>query len=80
MAYTINESAVAAEVGCSAAQLSLAWLLAQGEDIVPIPGTKQRKYLESNVAAASVVLRSAVTSACHGVIGHPSGPVAPPHG
>jgi aryl-alcohol dehydrogenase-like predicted oxidoreductase len=37
--------------GCTAAQLALAWVLAQGEDIVPIPGTKRRVYLEENVAA-----------------------------
>ncbi|MFD1935730.1 aldo/keto reductase [Nonomuraea mangrovi] len=47
---------VAAEVGCTPAQLSLAWLLAQGEDIVPIPGTKRLKYLEENAAAAGFPL------------------------
>jgi aryl-alcohol dehydrogenase-like predicted oxidoreductase len=41
---------------CTPAQLALAWLLAQGEDIVPIPGTKQRRYLEQNVAALGVDL------------------------
>ena len=44
---------------CTAAQLALAWVLAQGEDIVPIPGTKQRKYLEENVAALGVELSPA---------------------
>ena len=48
--------AIAAAKGVSASQLALAWVLAQGDDIIPIPGTKQRKYLESNVAAASVEL------------------------
>jgi aryl-alcohol dehydrogenase-like predicted oxidoreductase len=48
--------AMAAEKGCTPAQLTLAWLLAQGEDIVPIPGTKRRKYLEENVAALDVVI------------------------
>jgi aryl-alcohol dehydrogenase-like predicted oxidoreductase len=43
---------------CTPAQLALAWLLAQGEDIVPIPGTKQRRYLEQNVAALDVELSS----------------------
>ncbi len=38
------------------AQLALAWLLAQGDDLVPIPGTKQRKYLEENVGALDVEL------------------------
>ncbi len=41
---------------CTAAQLALAWVLAQGEDIVPIPGTKRRKYLEDNVGAVQVEL------------------------
>ena len=47
---------IAAEKGCTSGQLALAWLLAQGDDIVPIPGTKRRKYLEENVAAAEVEL------------------------
>jgi aryl-alcohol dehydrogenase-like predicted oxidoreductase len=47
---------LAANKGISASQLALAWVLAQGEEIIPIPGTKQRKYLESNVAAAAVTL------------------------
>jgi aryl-alcohol dehydrogenase-like predicted oxidoreductase len=42
--------------GCTAGQLALAWVLAQGEDVVPIPGTKRRSYLEENVAAADVTL------------------------
>ncbi|HYO62313.1 MAG TPA: aldo/keto reductase [Pyrinomonadaceae bacterium] len=45
---------LAAEKGCTPAQLALAWVLAQGPDIVPIPGTKRRKYLEENVAALEV--------------------------
>jgi aryl-alcohol dehydrogenase-like predicted oxidoreductase len=48
--------ALAAEKKCTAAQLALAWVLAQGSDIVPIPGTKQRKYLEENVGALNVRL------------------------
>jgi aryl-alcohol dehydrogenase-like predicted oxidoreductase len=44
------------EKGCTASQLALAWVLAQGSDIVPIPGTKRRKYLEENVAAQAVAL------------------------
>ena len=47
---------IATEKGCSPAQLALGWLLAQGQDIVPIPGTKKRTYLEENVAAAEVRL------------------------
>lgn len=42
--------------GCTPAQVALAWLLAQGDDVVPIPGTKRRAYLEQNVAAVDVVL------------------------
>jgi aryl-alcohol dehydrogenase-like predicted oxidoreductase len=45
---------IAAEKNCTPAQLALAWALAQGPDIVPIPGTKRRKYLEENVAALEV--------------------------
>ena len=47
---------IAAEKGVTSGQLALAWVLAQGEDIVPIPGTKRRSYLEENVAAADVEL------------------------
>jgi aryl-alcohol dehydrogenase-like predicted oxidoreductase len=42
--------------GCTPPQLALAWLLAQGKDIVPIPGTKRRRYLEENVAALTLKL------------------------
>jgi aryl-alcohol dehydrogenase-like predicted oxidoreductase len=48
--------AVAADKGCTPAQLALAWVLGQGEDIVPIPGTKRRSYLEENVGALDVRL------------------------
>ena len=47
---------IAREKKCKPAQLALAWVLAQGEDIVPIPGTKRRKYLEENVTANEVGL------------------------
>jgi aryl-alcohol dehydrogenase-like predicted oxidoreductase len=47
---------LAAEKGATPGQLALAWVLAQGEDVVPIPGTKRRSYLEENVAAAAVEL------------------------
>jgi aryl-alcohol dehydrogenase-like predicted oxidoreductase len=49
---------VADEKGITPGQLALAWLLAQGDDIVPIPGTKRRKYLEENAGAAGVTLTS----------------------
>ena len=48
--------ALAREKHCTPGQLALAWLLAQGEDIIPIPGTKRRKYLEENVGALRVKL------------------------
>jgi len=45
---------IAAEKGCDPSQVALAWIHAQGSDIVPIPGTKRRKYLEQNVAAVDI--------------------------
>ena len=53
---------MAAEKGVTAGQLALAWVLAQGEDIVPIPGTKRRTYLEENIVAATVTLTEAELS------------------
>ena len=47
---------IAREKNCKPSQLALAWVLAQGRDIVPIPGTKRRKYLEENAAAVTVKL------------------------
>jgi aryl-alcohol dehydrogenase-like predicted oxidoreductase len=47
---------IAAEKGCTPGQLALAWVLARGEDVVPIPGTKRRAYLEENAAADDVRL------------------------
>ena len=47
---------IAAEVGSTPVQLALAWLLHQGEDVVPIPGTKREQYLEENAAAVDVEL------------------------
>ena len=49
-------TALARRRGCTASQLALAWVLAQGTDIVPIPGTKRREYLEENVAALAIQL------------------------
>jgi aryl-alcohol dehydrogenase-like predicted oxidoreductase len=56
MAVVEQVQQLAGEKGVTPGQLALAWLLAQGEDIVPIPGTKRRAYLEENVAAANVSL------------------------
>jgi aryl-alcohol dehydrogenase-like predicted oxidoreductase len=47
---------IAREKGTKPGQLALAWVMAQGDDIVPIPGTKRREYLEENVAAVEVEL------------------------
>lgn len=54
IAETVRE--ISTEVGCTSAQLAIAWVLAQGNDIVPIPGTKRAKYLDENLAAADIVL------------------------
>ncbi|MET0399205.1 MAG: aldo/keto reductase [Longimicrobiaceae bacterium] len=51
--------AIAADKGCTPAQLALAWVLAQGEDLVPIPGTRSPERLEENAAAAEVALSAA---------------------
>jgi aryl-alcohol dehydrogenase-like predicted oxidoreductase len=47
---------IAREKGCTPSQLALAWVMSQGDDIVPIPGTKRRRYLEDNAGAADVAL------------------------
>ena len=56
MAIAEETKAVAAEVGATPAQVALAWLLAQGEGIAPIPGTRKVHRVEENVAADDVVL------------------------
>jgi aryl-alcohol dehydrogenase-like predicted oxidoreductase len=53
---------LAAEKGVTSGQLALAWVLAQGDDVVPIPGTKRRAYLEQNVGALDVALSPAELS------------------
>jgi aryl-alcohol dehydrogenase-like predicted oxidoreductase len=50
---------IAQEKHCTPAQLALAWVLAQGEDIVPIPGTKRRTYLDQNLGALGISLAPA---------------------
>ena len=53
----VNDFAELSQVkNCTPAQLALAWVLAQGDDIIPIPGTKKRKYLEENAAAVDITL------------------------
>jgi aryl-alcohol dehydrogenase-like predicted oxidoreductase len=59
LSLTKRVQEMAKEKGCTPAQLALAWVLAQGKDIVPIPGTKRRTYLEENVRAVEIVLTPA---------------------
>lgn len=54
-----NVKALAAKKGCTTSQLALAWVLAKGDDLVPIPGTKRRKYLEENAGCVAVTLTQA---------------------
>ena len=61
-------AALAARKNITPAQLALAWVLAQGDNIIPIPGTKRRKYLEENAAAAEVVLSSEDLEAIEGLL------------
>jgi aryl-alcohol dehydrogenase-like predicted oxidoreductase len=51
--------AMAREKGCTTAQLALAWVLAKGDDVIPIPGTKRRKYLDENIGTLDVTLTAA---------------------
>ncbi|MGH7385219.1 MAG: aldo/keto reductase [Candidatus Rokuibacteriota bacterium] len=66
--------AMARKKGCTPGQLALAWLLARGRDIVPIPGTKRKDRLEENVAAADVVLTAAEVAALQDAV--PTGAAA----
>jgi aryl-alcohol dehydrogenase-like predicted oxidoreductase len=59
VALALRVADIATEKGCTPAQLALAWLLAKGPEIVPIPGTKSRKRLEENAGAAAVRLSAA---------------------
>jgi aryl-alcohol dehydrogenase-like predicted oxidoreductase len=62
LALAAHVKRIAAGKGCSPAQLALAWVIAQGEDVIPIPGTKRVKYLEDNLGAARVKLTQAEQS------------------
>jgi aryl-alcohol dehydrogenase-like predicted oxidoreductase len=64
---------LATEKKCTSGQLALAWVLAQGNDVVPIPGTKRRKYLEENLAAANVKLTKADLDRIEKEIPQPAG-------
>jgi aryl-alcohol dehydrogenase-like predicted oxidoreductase len=73
---------VARVKGWTAPQLALAWLLAKGNDIIPIPGTKRRRYLEDNAAAAGIVLTAADIAALDKAfpVGSAAGDRYPPAG
>lgn len=66
---------IAAELHCKLSHIALAWLLAKGKDIIPIPGTKQRKYLEENAAALNVTLTTDMVKRIEALapVGFPSG-------
>jgi len=68
---------LAADKGVTASQLALAWVLAQGDDVVPIPGTKRRSYLEENVAAADLTLSEQERQAIAQALPQPAGPRYP---
>ncbi len=57
--YVAHVTELANQKGCTPGQLALAWVHARGHDIVPIPGTKRRAYLEENVAAMKLSLSAA---------------------
>ena len=61
-------ASLALEKGCTPSQLALAWVLAQGEDIIPIPGTKQRKYLTENAAAVDILLNKTDIESIEGLV------------
>lgn len=60
--------------GVAAGQIALAWVMHQGEDIVPIPGTKRRSYLEQNVASADITLSRAEMTQLEQALAHTAGP------
>ena len=65
---------VAKRKGATPAQVALAWVLSRGNDIVPIPGTKRRKYLEENVGAANVKLTAAEAAELTAAVPPTAGP------
>ncbi|RXR06117.1 aldo/keto reductase [Pseudoxanthomonas composti] len=67
LALVDKVNALAADKGCTPGQLALAWVLAQGDDLVPVPGTKRLKYLEENLGALDLVLDQADLAAIDAV-------------
>jgi len=72
IATTVQD--LAKRKGATPGQVALAWLLSRGEDVVPIPGTKRRAYLEENVAAAELVLTAAETAELDAALPPTAGP------
>jgi len=68
LALVQNLEAIASEKGATVAQLALAWVLSRGDDIVPIPGTKRRKWLHENIAADDVQLSDADLAALEAAV------------
>jgi aryl-alcohol dehydrogenase-like predicted oxidoreductase len=68
LALVENLTKIAKKKGVTAGQLALAWVMAKGDDIVPIPGTKHRKYIEENARAAEITLSSAEISEIESVV------------
>jgi aryl-alcohol dehydrogenase-like predicted oxidoreductase len=65
----VNEFAtIAKDKGCTPSQLALAWVLAKGDDIIPIPGTKRRKYLEENAGAVDIFLNASEINLIESVV------------
>jgi aryl-alcohol dehydrogenase-like predicted oxidoreductase len=64
---------LASAKGCTPGQLALAWVLSRGDDVVPIPGTKRRRYLEENVAAAGIELSEQDAAWLEEHVGRPAG-------
>jgi aryl-alcohol dehydrogenase-like predicted oxidoreductase len=68
-----NVEQLAASKGCTPGQLALAWVLSRGDDVVPIPGTKRKKYLEENIAATTIELSTEDVTWLDENFGHPAG-------
>jgi aryl-alcohol dehydrogenase-like predicted oxidoreductase len=73
LALVVQISEIAAQKGVTPSQLALAWVLNRGDDIVPIPGTKRRRYLEENVAATDIELTEEETEQIASALPEPSG-------
>ena len=73
MAAAAQVRDVADDIGATAGQVAIAWLLAKGDDIVPIPGTKRRKWLEENVAAVDIALADDQVARLDDALGSVSG-------